>query len=107
MGAIVAETIHKPLFTNTTFRIDIVVWSDDERSTRYDLTAKTVEAYIDDGANTRKYTATLDDADEGEAHVDGNASYHGTAGDVDCQIHIEGIPKGEFTLTFRDKMAEV
>jgi len=101
------EVIAKPLFTNTAHRIELVFWVDEEQKNRKVITGETIIVLIVDGANVRSYPASIDDGAEGEAHVDLNASYHSTAATVSAQVHEDGVPKAELTLTFRTKMAEV
>lgn len=97
--------VPKPLFTNTAHRVELVFWSDAAMKTRKDISGETILVLIEDGVAVRSYTATIDVGADGEAHIDLTATDHDDAGTVDCQVHEDGVPKSQFTLTFRTKMS--
>ena len=107
MGATAAIGINKPLFTNTNHRIDFIVTSDEGGKVRATITGVTFALLLTDlGGTTRTYAGTIDgDATEGEGHFTLTGSQHTTVGAATAQVHMDGIPKGEYTLEFRAKAA--
>lgn len=97
--------IRKPFFTNSNHRVDLIFFSDESYTTRLNITGKTVKVLIDDGT-TRTYTVSShDDAANGETHVTLTGSNHVTAGDADVQVLVDDIPKRDYIIEFRTRLA--
>jgi len=102
MSATAAINVPMPLFTSTDHRIDCVVEDSTTDSGRHDITGEVIKLLIvDPGGTTYSYTLTHGTEAEGEGYFTLTGSNHTTAGSASSQIQIDGIPKGEYTLTFR------
>ncbi len=103
--ATAATVIQQALFTGSAHRIDCIVTDPDTSTGRANITGQVITLLIaDPGGTTYSYTATHDDEDEGECHFVLTAGNHAATGSASAQVHIDGIPKGEFTFTFRAKL---
>lgn len=110
MSAIAAMIIAKPFFTNTNHVVKFVVTSDEAGKVRFAITTEVFTLLLTDlGDTTRSYSAAYDGDDDdktaGKGHFTLTGSQHTDPGAATAQIHMDGIPKGEFTLEFRAKAA--
>ena len=106
MTATAAINIPAPLFTSTNHRIDCIVEDSTTSSGRHDITGEVIKLLIvDPGGTTRSYTLTHGTEAEGEGYFTLTGSQHTTVGSANAQIQIDAIPKGEYTLTFREKLS--
>lgn len=85
---VIKVKIRTPVPMNTAAQIDFVVYSNESQTTRRNLSGKTVKGRVKDpGGTWYEYSATLDDAAQGEAHVTLTPANHQTA-DKEAELRV-------------------